>query len=143
MANKLPPVRYVKQLDVQGCACAAIASVVGVTYHDVVERTKKLLGNRFCKDYPDLHTKSMIKVIRSFGFSVKKTTKFNRKKDRAILALKFSGRWYNDNQDSYHCIVWDPAFGGRIIDPAWEIPEERNWYRRMWYKANKETLIIS
>lgn len=142
--NKLPPVRYVRQIDPCGCAIAAIASTIGNTYYDVKERANKLLKNNrmYNECNPTLCTPHMFKIIRSFGYSVNKTNNLNRKK-RSILTLRLSGRWHGCGDDLYHCIVWDPAFGGRFIDPASDIPEDRNYYRRQWYRADKETLIIS
>ncbi len=136
--NKLPPIRRIRQKHNRGCACAAIATIIGVNYDTVM---KKAFGNYWIYEpNPSLYTTDIMKIIRYFGFSVKKTNEFNFDKRRAIIVLDLSSRW---EPNIFHCIIWDPSFGGRFIDPAWKEPEDRQYYKRMWRKANKETLIVS
>lgn len=133
----LPYIRRVEQKHIQGCAIAAIASVVGSTYDHVM---KKAFGERYYLIYdPSLYTNKIIKLIRSFGLSVRKAKDFNKKLPAILMLNLHDGM----GGDIFHCIVWDPAFGGRFIDPGWSEPESRRYYYRTWNRGNRETLVIT
>lgn len=133
----LPYIRRVEQKHVQGCAVAAIASVAGVSYETVM---RKAFGPHHHRVFePGLYTTNIIKLIRSFGLRVKKTDSFNKK----LPAILFLNLLDYEGNDLFHCVVWDPAFGGRFIDPGWIEPENRSYYRMAWHRANRETLVIT
>lgn len=133
----LPFIRRVEQKHVHGCAVAAIASVVGVSYEAVM---RKAFGPYHYRVYnPGLYTTNIIKLIRSFGLKVRKTNSLNKKLP-AILMLNLRD---GIGGDLFHCVVWDPAFGGRFVDPGWSEPEDRKYYYRTWNQGKRETLVIT
>lgn len=149
MVKTLPIIKHISQKHTHGCAIASMAIVMGMDYDLVMKKSfpnwkdfyyfQDLgLPDNNCR--PALYTSQMIKVIRSCGFSVKKSYGFDFGKQRAILFIDLS---WGSAQDTFHCIVYDPAFGGRLIDPAFRQSEGKRYYMERWKKANKETLIIT
>lgn len=146
--SSLPSVVRINQRHWTGCAIAAIASVVGVSYEKVEARARWLglikrrpksidlfdFGSRSI-DY-SIYFKDFLKVIRSFGVKAVRRQGFDFSNHRAILVCK-------NDVASYHCVVWDPAFGGRFVDPAWLEPDPRRTYISQWRRAGKETFIIT
>ena len=125
----------VPQYDATGCAVAAIATIVGKPYQSVMRRA---FGPRWHKvDDPGMCETHMIKVIRGYGYKVRKARNFSFN-DNAILFVDVGAYW---KTTIWHCLVWDPDCGGRLLDPAWNQKPDLGYYIGLWVKSGKQTLI--
>lgn len=143
------PLIRVNQRHWTGCAVAAIATVVGVSYGAVVKRAfgKNVKRSRVRIDpttFPyvfeqnfdfSLSSAQIVKLIRDFGFRVRLRHDFDFGLNPAILTCSVG-------IEEEHCIVWDPM-KRRFIDPASPILDERRTYIRQWNRAGRETFIVS
>lgn len=138
------PLKRVAQLNSFGCAAASVAMVAQVTYGKVMS---KVLGSNWRRSNTDhgLYTSQMIRLLRSeFDMSVGFSRGFDFKSgSRAILFLDNSILFHAPPRHFWHCIVWDPAFGGRIIDPGFSRSESRAYYLDLWKRGGRETLIVN
>lgn len=139
MAENIPKLKRVFQRNNTSCACACIAMVAGVEYGTVM---RYAFGKNWAHEYDhSLYSAKIINIIKHFGLGVKRLKNFCFKK-RGILVLDLSD-YRTDLVPVYHCIVWDPMFGGRVLDPGCYWPEDRKYYISRWKKADRETFVIS
>jgi len=129
----------VAQMDGDGCAVAAIATIVGKSYDAVGRRA---FGRRWTASLsPGLYTSQIIRVLRSYGMRVGKRVGFDfRSGHSAILFADLSCYW--KGRKIWHCLVWDPDLGGRLIDPSWKGCDDHQYYLKAWRYGGRETLVI-
>jgi len=127
----LPIIRRVEQIHGSGCAVACVAMVTGVSY------TKAALAVKG-KRTGDLaaYWSEMARGIRDLGYSCRMGTDFRAKKLPAILMF----RWFTS--DDYHCVVYDPAFGGRFFDPGLAGMGSQ-FYMEHWRRNGRESLVVT
>lgn len=141
------PLVRVNQRHWTGCAVAAVATVVGVSYAAVVNRAFGRRAKRnglyvdpttfpyvFADDYA-LTSEQIVDLIRGFGFRVRVRHDFDFGEKRAILTCSIGS-------EEYHCIVWDPV-RRRFIDPASPTLARKSTYLGQWKRADRETFIVS
>lgn len=117
---------------------AAIATIVGQPYNAVMKRAFGR-GWRQVSD-PGLYTTHMVKILRSYGYSVRKTDYFDFSSS-AILFLDLKAHtpyW----EGLWHCLVWDPDKRGRIIDPSWKRCRSQEYHAKAWVYGGCQTLIV-
>lgn len=120
-----------------GCAIAAIAIVAKTSYNEVKKLTSKFHNNNNRSLY--LSDIEMIQTLRRLGKRAYKRRDWDCRK-HAILIFE----WDPGHPDTYsHTIVWDPAFGGRFIDPGGRmcLYDWQN-YLDLWKLSGKETIIV-
>lgn len=130
---ELPDIRRVEQLQDTGCAVACVAMVAGVSYTRAALHVK---GRR----HGDLsaYFTEMARGLRSMGFTCRMGIDFRRTRRRAILMFE----WRCCPGD-YHCVVWDPSFGGRFVDPGYDRSLTHQFYIDSWRRSGSQSLIIT
>lgn len=123
-------IKYKKQQVSSGCAIACVAMIADVSYK---EARKAVLGTSRGGHYASFD--QCIKGLKKLGILGKRSNSYN-KNTPAILMFSWSYA-----PDVHHCVVYDPAFGGRFIDPAGSHDGSR-FYLQRWRRSGKETLVI-
>lgn len=129
--------KIVAQKHSTGCGIAVVATVARTSYEQVLKITSKFHKN----DVFDLGLTDVeiIYTLRRLGLRARLHNDWNHRKP-AILLFD----WYPGQSDSEtHAMVWDPAFGGRFLDPsgrAYDVDWQRNL--KLWKRSGKETIEI-
>ncbi len=148
MADKLPHVRWVNQRDYTGCAVACIAIVTGTTYSEA-KRASRFVTGRQPRGELHLTFPQIASTIRRLGFRCRYGTDFMEEKQRTILMFD----WPAPYGPGTHCVVWDPSFGGRFVDPGYRNlfspswsdsdPRKGDFYLDCWRECGQESLMIT
>lgn len=109
----LPPIRHVVQRHELGCAVACVAMVTGVSYGRALEAAHRPLPVDPKK--VSLNLSEAARAVRRLGQRCTIQRGFFRKNLPAILVFEW-GEW--GAPGDLHAIVWDPRFGGRLVDPG-------------------------
>lgn len=129
--------KKVQQKHSTGCGIAAVAIVARTNYEKVLKITSKF--HKY--DFYDLGLTDveMVYALRRLGLRARLHNDWNYLKP-AILLFD----WEPEVSDTLtHAMVWDPAFGGRFLDPsgrAYDCDWQRNL--KLWKQSGKETIII-
>ena len=129
--------RNVVQQHSTGCAIAAVAIIARRSYYEVVKLTSKFHRN----DAFDLGLTNdqIVYALKRLGMRARKHNDWNHRKPAILLFDWIPG----DSDSETHAMVWDPAFGGRFIDPsgsAYDCDWQRNL--KLWKQSGKETIEI-
>lgn len=131
----------VEQKDSLGCAVAAIATVVGLSYDTVLKRAFGRKWRRI-SDH-GLYTAQMVRVLRSYRLKVRKANRFSfRRSGHSAILFANLGVYSPYWEGVWHCLVWDPDEGGRMIDPSWRSCRDHEYYLKAWRHGGRQTLII-
>lgn len=129
----LPVIRRIEQEHCTGCAVACVATVAGVSYRQAV---KAAFGKPVVRHGLELTFDDMARALRKLGLSCRMGTDFRQRKLPAIMMFE----WWSTGD--YHCLVWDPAFGGRIIDPGYR-NLGNDFYWDHWKRSGREALVVT
>ena len=128
----LPLIRRVEQIHGSGCAVACVAMVTGVSYTKAALHVK----GRRTGDLSAYFTE-MARGVRSLGFTCRMGTDWRQKKLPAILMFE----WWSTGD--YHCVVYDPAFGGRFVDPGYDRTLGPDFYMEHWRRNGRQSLVVT
>lgn len=129
----LPIIRRVEQRHGTGCAVAAVAMVTGVTYDKAV---RAAFGRNKDRNL-ELDFDQITRAVRRLGLTCRMGADFRVKKLPAILMFE----WWSTGD--FHCVVWDPAFGGRFVDPGYNRTLGQDFYLEHWRRNGRESLVIT
>lgn len=129
----LPIIRKVEQRHCSGCAVAAVAMVTGVPYDRAITAA---FGRRKDRNL-ELDFDQMMRAVRRLGFSCRMGTDWRAKKLPAILMFE----WWSTGD--YHCVVYDPAFGGRFVDPGYDRNLGADFYLEHWRRNGRQSLVVT
>ena len=127
----LPTIRRVEQLHDTGCAVACVAMVTGISYTKAALHVKGRRSGNLAAYWSE-----MMSGVRALGYTCRMGTDFRAKKLPAILMF----RWFNS--DDYHCVVYDPEFGGRFFDPS-AAAMGSQFYMEHWRRNGRESLVVT
>ena len=130
----LPVIRRIEQEHCTGCAVACVAMVAGIPYAKAV---KVAFGKSVVRHGLELTFDDMARSLRKLGFSCRMGTDFRAKKLPAIMMFE----WWSTGD--HHCLVWDPAFGGRIVDPGYSRSLGNDFYWDHWKRSGREALVVT
>lgn len=130
----LPIIRRVKQPVSTGCAVACVAMVAGVSFDKAARAVKRRTTGDLCASFAE-----MMQALRHMGFTCRMGSDFRARGQRAILMFEWD--WA---PEVYHCLVWDPAFGGRLVEPDGLISKmDYDYYWRLWRRSGREALVVT
>lgn len=129
---ELPAIKRIEQLSSTGCAVACVAMATGVSYTKAALHVKgKRTGDL------SAYFSEMARGIRSLGFTCRMGADWHAKHQRAILMFE----WWSTGD--FHCVVFDPAFGGRFVDPGYDRSLGPDFYLNHWRRNGRQSLIIT
>lgn len=127
-----PDIRRVEQLHGTGCAVACVAMVTGASYTKAALHVKgKRTGDL------SAYFSEMARGIRALGFTCRMGPDFREKKCPGILMFE----WWTTGD--FHCVVYDPRFGGRFVDPGYDRTLGPDFYLEHWRRNGRESLIVT
>lgn len=148
----MPSIRRVHQRDIYGCGVACVAMLAGVSYNHA---KKAIFGDDLGGLYKLRGTdhEAIARGLFNLGLDcaqTKLTGPIGLRSLRKPAALMF--RWPNA-RSLVHCVVWDPAFGGRIVDPAYRDPPRESvedgapecnteFYFKAWKRSCKNWALV-
>lgn len=138
---RLRPRRVVQQHDL-GCAVAAIASLLGRPYREVLRRA---WGDRPPSRRGllriELSAPEMARVLRQYGFAAR-VARPSRLPSRPSILL-FDWRPRIDRCRGTHAVVYLPGRRPRVLDPSTvqgRLPLE--FYLPRWLESGRQTLLV-
>ena len=132
-------IRAVYQKHNTGCAVACAAMLAGVSYKKALEA---IHGKKNAPRQKSATIAKMRKGLQQLGVKTRETGRFMQLKQPAIMMFEWP-----QEPGLHHCIVYDPAFGGRFVDPAGEpwwcqSGSMQDFYLRAWRRSGRMSVAV-
>lgn len=129
-------IRAVRQRHDTGCAIACAAMLAGVSYDEAL----RAIHGRKKPRKKSATIPKVRKGLKQLGVKTEETGRFMQLKRPAMMMFEWPCA-----PGLHHCVVYDPSFGGRIIDPAGDAEwyRGRDYYLRAWRRSGRMSVAVT